>query len=186
MELPPNAPVLPSNAPALSDDAIGLLPPTDLVDTLSSEVCQSYDRGNDPSACSLTHVCVRCMQNGHPATDCECGILRATSGNVGLSIFQSYNTNSKTRDTQKYEFGPVSSLINPPHHSAQAAIKAGNPRRRQHFSWLSLQGPPFYLHVEFETHRYAQYRQKIGEKLSENEKWPDRVEEAFQLGRCQP
>ena len=185
MELHPNAPVVPSNAPALPDDAIGLLPPTDLAETLSSELCHSYDHGNDPSACGLPHVCVRCVQHGHPATDCECGILRASSGNVGSGVLQSRNTDSKTGNTQKYEFGPVSSLISPPHHSAQAAIKAGHPRRRQHFSWSSLKGAPFYLHVEFETERYRQYRKKIREKPSQDEKWPDRVEDAFQLGLCQ-
>ena len=184
MELHPNAPVLPSNAPALPDHAIGL-PPTGLAEVLSSEVCQSYDHGDDPSACGLPHVCVRCMRNGHPAADCECGILRASSGNVGSSVFQSCKTILKTGKTQKYEFEPVSSLINPPDHSAQAAIKAGHSRRRQHISWSSLKGPPFYWHVEFETPRYVQYRQKIREKGSAGEKWPDNVEDAFQLGLCQ-
>ena len=178
MELQLDARVLASNALVLPENASGLLsPPTDLAETLSSEICQSYNCGNDCSACNLLHVCFRCREYGHPATDCKCGILRASSGNV------SRNTDLKTGDTQKHGFRPVSSLVNPPHHSAQAAIKAEHPRRQQYSSFSSLKGPPHYWHVEFETPRYQIYREKCRQKGSKDEKWPDRVEEAFQIGR---
>lgn len=37
-----------------------------------------------------------------------------------------------------------------------------------------------YWHVEFQTPRYRAYREKCRQKGSKDEKWPDRVEEAFQ------
>ena len=182
MELRPNTRVLLSNAPALLQDANDLLATSgDAAETLVSEICQNYNRGNSCSACSLQHVCLRCKQHGHPVTDCECGVLRVSSENAGSSIYRSRNIELKTGHKQKYEFRDVSSLVNPPHHSAQAAIKAEHPRRQQHSSWSSLEGPPWYWHVEFETPRYKLYREKCGQKGSK-EVWPDRVEEAFQMG----
>ncbi|KAL9138702.1 MAG: hypothetical protein Q9175_000057 [Cornicularia normoerica] len=184
MELP-NARVLPSNAPALPEDASGLLStPTDLAETLSSEICQNYNRGHDCSACSLPHVCLRCKQHGHPATSCESGILRVSSGNVGSSVLQSRNADLKTGNNQKYGLRPVSSLVNLPLHSAQAAIKAEHPRRQQELSWSSPKGIPMYWHVEWQTERYRRYREKCRLRGSKNEKWPDMVEEAFQIGLC--
>lgn len=174
--------VLPSNAsaPALPKYESGLLStPTDLAETLSSGICPSYNHGSDCSACNLLHICLRCKQHGHPATECKFGILRVSSGNVGSNVFQSRSTDFKEGHTQKYGFRPVSSLVNPPHHSAQAAIKAEHPRRQQHSSWPSL---PMYWHVEFQTPRYRAYREKCRQKGSKDEKWPDRVEEAFQYG----
>lgn len=183
MELHSNARVLPSNA--LPEDASGFLStPTDPADTLCSEICQSYNRGSDCFACNLLHVCLRCKQHGHPATDCKCGILRVSSGNVGSSVFQSRNTDLKTGNTQKYGFRTVSSLVNPPHHSAQAAIKAEHPTRLQNTSWSSPKVLPLYWHVEFQTPRYRAYRDKCREKGSKDAMWPDRVEEAFQIGLC--
>ena len=183
MEQHLNARVLPSNA--LPDSASGLLsPPADLTETLSPEICQNYNRGNDCFACNAPHVCFRCRQYGHPATDCKSTILRASSGNVGPGTFQSSNTDLKLGNTQKHGFRPVSSFVNPPHHSAQAAIKAEHPRRQQHSSYSSLKGYPYYWHVEYQTPRYCAYRKKIREKGSKDEKWPDNVEEAFQLGLC--
>ena len=185
MELHPNTRVLPSNAPALLQDANRLLATSrDAAETPSSEICQNYNRGNSCSGCNLHHICLRCKQHGHPVTDCECGVLRVSSGNAGSSIYRSRNTDLKTGHTQKYEFKHVSSLVNPPHHTAQAAIKAEHPRRQQHSSWSSLEGPPWYWHVEFETPRYRVYREKCGQKGAK-EVWPDRVEEAFQMGMCQ-
>ena len=170
--------VLPSNAPALPEDVAGLLSTaTESNQTLSSEISQNYTSNDNAS-------CWRCKQHGHSTTDCECGVLRVSSGNVGSSVFQLRNTDLKTVNTQKYEFRPVSSLNDPPHHSAQAAIKGGHPRRRQQLPWSSLKGPPWYLHVEFETPRYRAYREKIREKGSKDGTWSDRVEEAFQMGLC--
>lgn len=184
MELHPNARVLPSNAPALPEDTNGLLStPTDFVETPSSEICQKYNRGNDCSACNLSHSCLRCKQHGHPTIDCERGILRVSSGNVRSSVFQSHSTDLKTANTQKHGFGPASSLIDPPHHSAQAAIKAENLRRQNHSSWSSPKGPPMYWGVEWETPRYVTYRDKCRQKGSQST-WPDKVEEAFQIGLC--
>lgn len=181
MEQHLNARVLPSNAPALPDNTSGLLsPPTDRTETLRSEICQSYNCGNDCFGCNLLHVCFRCRQHGHSATDCKCAVLRASSGNVGLGTSQSCNTDLKPRNTQKYAFRPVSSFVNPPHHSAQAAIKAEHPRRQQYSSLPK--GYPCYWHVEWETPRYRTYREKIRQKGLKDEKWPDRVEEAFQIG----
>ena len=182
MELHPNTRVLPSNAPLLEDSNNLLATSTDVAETLSSDICQNYNRGNSCSACNLQHICLRCKQHGHPATDCECAVLRVSSGNAGSSIFRSRNIDWKTGHTQKYEFEHVSSVVNPPHHSAQAAIKAEHPRRQQHSAWSSPKGPPWYWNVEFETPRYQAYRQKCREKGSKDEKWPDRVEEAFQMG----
>lgn len=185
MELHLNARVLPSNAPVLQEDASGLLStPTDLAETSSAEICQNYNRGNGCSACNLQHVCLHCKQHGHPATECECGVLRVSSGNVGSSVSNSYNTDSKTGDTQKYGFIHVSSLVNPPRHSAQVAIKAEHPRRQQPSTWSLPKGYPWYWHVEYETPRYGAYRAKIRGRGSKDEKWPDLVEEAFQLGLC--
>lgn len=185
MELHSNGRVLPSNAPALPEDTSGLLStPTDQVETLSSEICQNYNRGNDCSACNLSHSCLRCKQHGHPAIDCKCGILRVSSGNVRSSVFQPYSTDLKTVNTQKYGIRPVSSLVDPPHHSAQAAIKAEHPRRQYHSSWSSPKGLPMYWHVEFQTPRYRTYREKCRQKGSKEQQWPDHVEEAFQAGLC--
>lgn len=181
MELHPNALVLLSNAPALPENAVGLpSTPTNLAETQPPEICKSYNRGDDCSACSLPHVCLRCKQRGHPATDCKYGILRPSSGNVGSSLYQPRIIDLKTGDTQKYGFRPVSSLVNPPHNSAQAAIKAEHPRRQQHSPWSSPKGL-LYWHVEFQTPRYQAYRAKCREKGSKAEIWPDRVEEAFQI-----
>lgn len=174
--------VLPSNAtaPALPENDSGLLSRRiDLTETLSPGICQSYNRGGDCSTCNLLHICLRCKLHGHPATECKCGILRVSSGNVGSNAFQSRNTDFKEEHNPKYAFRPVSSLVNPPRHSAQAAIKAEHPRRQQHSSWPSL---PMYWHVEYQTPRYRAYRDKIRQKGSKDEKWPDRVEEAFQYG----
>ena len=185
MELQQSARVLPSNAPALPEDASDLLStPTDLPETLSSGVCHNYNRGHDCSACNLPHICMRCKQQGHPATDCKFGILRVSSGNVGSSGYQSLNIDVKASSTQKYGIRPVSSLVNPPHHSAQAAIKAEHSRRQQHISWSSPKGLPMYWHVEWQTPRYRTYLEKCRQKGSKDEKWPDRVEEAFQIGLC--
>lgn len=185
MELHPNARVLPSNAPALLEDANSILPsPAEVAETLSSEICQTYNRGRSCSACNLQHVCLRCKQHGHPATECERGVLRVSSGNVGSNIFHSHSSDLKTEHTEKYGFRHVSSLVDPPRHSAQAAIKAEHPRRQHNSSWSSPKGPPWYWHVEFETPRYRAYREKCRQKGSKDEKWPDRVEEAFQMGLC--
>lgn len=185
MEILSNERVLPSNAPALPEDATDLISTrTDRSETLSSGICHNYNCGNDCSACNLPHVCLRCKQHGHPATECKWGVLRASSGNVGASIFQPSSTDPKTGITQIYEFRTVSSLIDPPHHSAQAAIKAGHPRRQQHSSWSSHKALPMYWHVEFETPRYQAYREKCRQQGSKNGKWLDRVEEAFQMGLC--
>ena len=183
MELHPNARVLPSNAPALPENGNGhLSTPTNLAKA-PSEICQRYNCGNDCSACNLPHVCLRCKQYGHPALDCERSVLRVSSRNVGSSTFESRNTDLKTEDTQKYAFGTVSSLVNPPHHSAQAAIKAEYPRRQQYSSCSSLKGLPKYWRVECQTPRYQAYRKKCREKGS-TEIWPDNVEDAFQMGMC--
>ena len=183
MELHSNARVLPSNVPALQENASGFLStPTDLANTLSSEICQSYNRGSDCFACNLPHVCLRCKQHGHPATDCKYDILRVSSGNVGPSVFQSRNIDLKTGNTQKYGFRPVSSLVNPPHHSAQAAIKAEHSRRQQNTSWSSPKALPLYWHVEWQTERYRIYRKKCRERGSKDGVWSDRFEEAFQIG----
>lgn len=180
-----SARVLLSNAPALPVNVSGLLSaPSDLVETSSSEICQSYNHGDDCSTCNLLHVCLRCKQHGHPATDCKIGILRVSSGNAGSSAFQSRSIDLKTGNNEKYGLRPVSSLVNPPHHSAQAAIKAEHPRRQQQSSWLSRKGFLPYWRVEWQTQRYFNYREKIKKKASKNEIWPDRVEEAFQTGLC--
>lgn len=179
-----SARVLPSNA--LPDNASGLLsPPADLTETPSSEICQNYNCGNKCFACNALHVCFRCRKYGHPATECKCTILRTSSGNVRPGRLQSCNTDLKLGSTQKYGFRPVSSFVNPPHHSAQAAIKAEHPRRQQHSPHSSLKGSPYYWHVEYQTPRYCAYREKIRQKGSKDEKWPDKVEEAFQIGLCQ-
>lgn len=172
--------VLPSNSHAALPENAG-----ELTETLSSGICQSYNIGNDCSACNLLHLCLRCKQHGHPATDCKYGILRVSSGNVGSSVFQSCNTEFKAGHTQKFGLRPVSSLVNTPLHSAQAAIKAENPKRQQHSLWSTSSGPPMYWHVEFQTPRYRAYRDKCRQRGSKDEKWPDRVEEAFQMGMCQ-
>lgn len=186
MELHPNARVLLSNAPALPEDGSGLLSmPTDLAESPSSEICESYNYSNDCSAYSLLHVCLRCKQHGDAANDCECSILRVSSGNVGSSISQSRNPNLKVGNTQEYGCKPVSSLVNPPHHSAQAAIKAEHPRRQRFPPWSSPKRLPMYWHVEWQTLRYRKYREKCRDKGSKDEKWPARVEEAFQMGMCQ-
>lgn len=177
--------VVPSNAPALPENANGLLStPTDLAETLSSDICQSYNHGHECSACKLVHVCLRCKQHGHPATDCKYGILRASSGNVRSSASQSRNTELKTGNTQKYPFRPEPSLINPPHHSAQAAIKAEHSRRQRHSLRSTSKRYLPYWGVEWQTERYQTYRKKSREKGSKEERWGDRMEEAFQMGLC--
>ena len=173
--------VLPSNAPALPEDVAGFLSTsTDVTETLSTEICQNYAHNNNASAVGLPHLCWPCKQRGHPATDCECGVLRVSSGNASLNAFQLRNADLKAENEQKYEFRSVISFIDPPLHSAQAAIKADHPRRRHQLSCASWRGPPWYYHVEFETPKYCAYRKKIREKGSTV--WSDEVEEAFQWG----
>ena len=175
MELHPNTRILPSNAPVLPGDTNETLStPTGLGETLSFDTCHSYSRDNDNPTCTLPH--------GHTVVNCEYGILRASSGNVGPSIFESRNSYSKTEGKQNSGFKSVSSLVNPPHHSAQAAIKAGYPRRRQPSSFSPQRLT--YWGVEWETPRYRAYREKGQQSGSKNGKWPDRVEEAFQIGLC--
>lgn len=176
-----HARVVPSNAPALPENAL-LSPTTDLAETLSSDICQSYNHGHECSGCNLLHVCLRCKHQGHPATDCKYGILRASSGNVGTSAFQSCKIDLKAGNNQKYPVRSVPSLINPPHHSAQAAIKAEYQRRQWHSSRSISKRLLPYWHVEYQTPRYCTYREKIRLKGSKGEKWGDNVEEAFQIG----
>lgn len=169
--------VLPSNAPALSDRAGGQLSsPETLVGTLSLQICQTFNQGLECRACSLLHVCFTCQQSDHGANECKAGILRVTSGNAGSNVLESRTIESKLEVSQSCGMRP--SIFSSPGSPYQSHPIL---RWEQQKHRILPDRLPNYWHCEFETPRYRAYREKCRQKDSK-EKWPDRVEEAFQTG----
>lgn len=176
MERRQNLPVLPSNAPALSPGTSILSSQSeDLISPLASQICQTYNRGLECRVCNLLHICSTCQQPGHGAHSCQAGILRASSGNAGLTPLEPSIFDSKYNSDSRYGVSkPASTYTDPPYHTAQAAIRLTQKKdRRNVWQRWELQSP-----------RYMAYRRKARSKKtgSKEDVWPDEVEEAFQIG----
>lgn len=173
MELQRNLRVLPSNAPALPENTSY----QSSTDTLS--ICQNFNHGVECKSCYNLHLCLNCRQHDHGANECESGVLQVTSGNAGANALASRHVGSSLESPQAcgFEDGPLP--LDVPIYPVSAALRYEQPRRH-------IKRPerrPNYWHVEFNTERYRAYREKCRQKGSK-EKWPDRVEEAFQIGIC--
>ena len=177
MERRKNLPVLPSNAPALSPRTATLRTHSDdSISHLSSQICQKYNRGLECRVCNLAHICSTCQQPGHGAHTCQAGILRVSSGNASLTPLETGIFDNKFRSDSRYDSKSVSTYINPPYHTAQAAIRVQQKKERRNI----------WERWELRSPRYLAYRRKARSKKpgSKEDVWPDDVEEAFQIGTC--
>lgn len=165
--------VLPSNAPALPESTGSQFStPEELDDGLSSQICQSFNRGLQCHSCRQLHVCRFCKQQDHGAGGCKARILQVSSGNAGANIFATLPIESKLEEYQDYVFKAGSFPVDAPLQSVPATLTWEQPSRHR----KSTERQPNYWHVEFSTPRYRAYRQK-GSK-----QWPDGIEETFQIG----
>ena len=186
MDFQRNLRVLPSNAPALPESTTYQSTLEESPDTLSSQICQNFNRGLECNSCYNLHLCLICRQHDHGAGECKSGVLQATSGNAGVNALTPGHIGSNLGSPQAYGFKAGSPPIDVPVRSVPAALRYEQQRRHIRRS----ERPPNYWHVEYNTERYLAYRDKCRQKGSA-EKWPDRVEEAFQIGiykfmRCLP
>ena len=182
MDLQRNLRVLPSNAPALPENT-GYESSTleESPDTLSPHICQNFNSGLECKSCYNLHLCLICRQHDHGARECKSGVLQVTSGNAGVNALASRHIGSDLGSPQAcgFEDGPLP--LDVPIHTVSAALRYEQPRRHTRRS----ERRPNYWHVEFNTPRYRAYREKCRQKGSREEaKWPDSVEEAFQIGIC--
>ena len=173
MELQRNLRVLPSNAPALPEN-------TSYESSTLEDICQDFNSGLECKSCYNLHLCLICRQHDHGAVKCKSGVLQVTSGNAGANALARH-VGSSLRGPQAcgFEDGPLP--LDVPVHPVSAALRYEQPRRHTRRS----ERLPNYWHVEFNTERYRAYREKCHQKGSrEGAVWPDRVEEAFQIGIC--
>ena len=181
MDLQRNLRVLPSNAPALPESTSYQSTLEESPDTLSSHICQDFNRGLECKSCHNFHLCLICRQPDHGAGECRSGVLQATSGNAGANALTPRHIGSNPGSPQACGFKPGSPPLDVPIHSLPTALRYEQQRRHSRRS----ERRPNYWHVEFNTPRYRAYRDKCRQKGSREEsKWPDRVEEAFQIGIC--
>ena len=179
MDLQRNLRVLPSNAPALPESYQSTL--EESPDTLSPHICQNFSRGLECKSCNNLHLCLICGQHDHGAGECRSGVLQATSGNAGANALTPRHIGFNLDSPQTCGFKAGSPPLDVPLHSVPAASRYEQQRRHSRRS----ERRPNYWHVEFNTPRYRAYRDKCRQKGSREEsKWPDRVEEAFQIGIC--
>ena len=182
MESHGNIRVLPSNAPALpvNDTPASTLHGLDRPQ--SPQICPNFNLGLD-CICSLKHICATCLGQNHGSKDCKTGVLRITSGNVRSHTREKSVIRSKAGLDTQCQNAESSFLFDPPHHSAQAALKLEQKKRRR------ARGPHVRASLsyrpELQSPRYVAYRQKIKQSQGNSSKkqiWPDHVEEAFQEG----
>ena len=182
MDLQRNLRVLPSNAPALPENtSYESSTLEESADTLSPRICQNFNRGLECKSCYNLHLCLVCRQHDHGARECKSGVLQVTSGNAGANTLASRRIGFDLGSPQAcgFEDGPLP--LDVPIHPVSAALRYEQPRRHTRRS----ERRPNYWHVEFNTPRYKAYREKCRQKGSKEEAvWPDRVEEAFQIGIC--
>ena len=172
MERCKNLPMLPSNAPALSPKTSILSSQSeDLISPLSSQVCQTY---LEYRACNLHHICSTCQLPGHGAYLCQSSILQATSGNANVTPLEPSLFDNKFKSDSRYETKSASAFVNPPYHTAQAAIRLTQKKDRR----------TIWQRWELQSPRYQAYRRKARSKKAgtKEDVWPDDVEEAFQIG----
>ena len=180
MDLQRNLRVLPSNAPALPENtSYESSTLEESADTLSPHICQNFNRGLECKSCYNFHLCLICRQNDHGARECKSGVLQVTSGNAGANADASHHIGSNLGSPQTcgFEDGPLP--LDAPIYPVSFPLRYEQPRRHTRRS----ERRPNYWHVEFNTPRYQAYREKCRQK-GPKEKWPDRVEEAFQIGIC--
>lgn len=175
--------VLPSNAPTLSEETAEQLSILDhQAETLTPQICQHFNHGlNCRTDCSLHHVCFTCQQPDHGANECKLGVLRVTSGNAGSTGSGSRTISAKAEFSQSYGIRP--SIFS--NHPESPCPTYPTPRWEQHTNSIgnAKRALPNHWHCEFETPRYRAYREKCRQKgTKEAVKWPDRVEDAFQMG----
>lgn len=182
MEPRRNLSILPSNAPALPlDTSDHPSTPHDFADATISGICQIFNQGFGCQVCNLDHICLLCKQDDHGAIECKSAVLQVRSDNIGLHTSESRNTDSKFAFHRGHEVRTSSFRINAPDHSAQAALHAERAKGQRRN--LASRMRPYYWHTEWQTPRYRQYREKTRQKVSKYDSiWPDRVEEAFQIG----
>ena len=173
--------VVPSNAPSLSESTSRhqLLTPEESEDALSSHICPNFNHGFECKSCCRLHVCHICKRPDHGGGECKAGILQVSSGNTSANMFAPRHVNSKLEDYQGYDFEAESFTVNGALQSIPPTL-----RWEQHTRHRRVPDrQPNYWHVEFNTPRYRAYREKCRQKGSKEEaKWPDHVEEAFQMG----
>ena len=170
MELQGNLRVLPSNAPALPENTSY----ESSTDTLSPHICQNFNGGLECNSCYNLH-------HDHGADEFKSGVLQVTSDNAGANALASRHVGSSLGSPQAcgFEDGPLP--LGVPIHPVPAALRYEQPRRHTR----RTERRPNYWHIEFNTERYRAYRDKCRQKGSrEGAVWPDRVEEAFQIGIC--
>lgn len=175
MERRKNLPVLPSNAPALSPRTSILSSQSeDLISPLSSQVCQKYNRGPECKASDLDHIRSASPNLGYGAYSSQSGILRATSGNASVTPLEPSPFDTKFKGDGRYETRSTSAFVNPPYHTAQAAIRLTQKKDRRNI----------WQRWELQSPRYLAYRRKARSKKAgtKEDVWPDDVEEAFQIG----
>lgn len=172
--------VVPSNAPALSEEQL-LSISEHQTDTSSPHVCQRFNHGLDcRTDCSLHHVCFTCQHPDHGANECKAGVLRATSGNAGSTMSGSRTISAKAEFSQSYCIRPT--IFSSP-ESPYPARPTLRWEQQTNGNGTARRALPNHWHCEFETPRYRAYREKCRQKDSkEAVKWPDRVEDAFQMG----
>ena len=178
MDLQRNLRVLPSNAPALPENT-GYESSTlaESPDTLLPHICQNFNNGLGCKSCYNLHLCLNCRQHDHGAFECKNSVLQVTSGNAGVNALTSRHIGSDLGSPQACGFENGALPLDVPIHTVSVASRYEQPRRHTRRS----EHHPNYWHVEFNTPRYRAYREKCRQKGS-REKWPDRVEEAFQIG----
>lgn len=183
MDLQRNLRVLPSNAPALPEStSYQSSTLEESPDLLSPHICQNFNRGLECKSCNNLHICLICRQHDHGAGQCKSGVLQATSGNAGTNALAPRHIGSNLGSPQACGFKAGPTPLEVPIHSVSAALRYEQQRRHTRRS----ERRPNYWHVEFNTPRYQAYRDKCRQKGSKEEaKWPDRVEEAFQIGICE-
>lgn len=181
MDLQRNLRVLPSNAPALESTSYQSTTFGASPDTLSPHICQNFNRGLECKSCYNLHICLICRQHDHGAGECKSSVLQATSGNAGANALAPRHIGSNLATPQASDFEAGPHPLDVPIHSVSAPLSYEQQRRHTRRS----ERLPNYWHVEFNTPRYQAYRNKCREKGSKEEIWPDRVEEAFQIGICE-
>ncbi len=162
MERRKNLPVLPSNAPALSPRTSILSSQSeDLISPLSSQVCWICHNG--PAS-----------NPGYGADTFQSSILRATSGNASVVRLEPSYLDNKFKSDSRQETTSASVLVNPPYHTAQAAIRLTQKKDRRNI----------WQRWELQSPRYLAYRRKARLKKAgaKEDVWPDDVEEAFEIG----
>ena len=178
MDAHKNLSVLPSNGPALTPTSSATPSISDTFRPLQSQICQKFNRGPECRVCNFLHICSVCEQQGHGAHVCQIGLSRIGSGNTATTTLANGANDPKVRVHGRYGAKAAPLFLNPPYHTAQAAIRVAQKKERRNV----------WQRWELQSPRYLAYRRKARSKKagSKEDAWPDHVEEAFQIGLFTP